>query len=58
MLMQTKLTSHSKYYSKLLLNKKYWLDMGFKDNDNVKLTKLEDEKVIIEKIGDDENVEM
>lgn len=56
--MQTKLTSHSKYYSKLLLNKKYWLDMGFKDNDNVKLTKLEDEKVIIEKIGDDENVEM
>lgn len=49
--MQTKLTSHSKYYSKLLLNKKYWLEMGLKDNDEIRITKLEDGKVLIEKIN-------
>ena len=49
--MQTKLTSHNKYNSKLLLNKKYWQELGFNDNDNVRITKLEDGKVLIEVIN-------
>ena len=46
----TKLTSHNKYNSKLLLNKKYWQDLGFKDNDKISISKLEDGKVLIEVI--------
>lgn len=55
--MQTKLTSHNKYNSKILLNKKYWQDLGFKDNDKLSISKLEDGKVLIERIGDDEKWE-
>ena len=50
----TKLTSHNKYNSKILLNKKYWKELGFKDNDKISISKLEDGKVLIEIIGDDE----
>jgi hypothetical protein len=50
----TKLTSHNKYNSKILLNKKYWQELGFKENDKVSISKLEDGKVLIERIGDDE----
>ena len=53
---QTKLTSHNKYNSKLILNKKYWQELGFKDDDKISITKLEDGKVLIERTGDDENV--
>ena len=52
--MQTKLTTHNKYTSKILMNKKYWKEMGFKDNDKISISKLEDGKVLIEIIGDDE----
>ena len=52
--MQTKLTSHNKYNSKILLNKKYWQELGFKENDKVNISKLEDGKIVIERIGDDE----
>ena len=54
--MLTKLTSHNKYNSKILLNKKYWQELGFKENDKVNISKLEDGKIVIERIGDDENV--
>ena len=53
----TKLTSHNKYNSKILLNKKYWQELGFKDNDKLNISKLEDGKVLIERIGDDEKWE-
>ena len=54
--MQTKLTSHNKYNSKILLNKKYWQELGFKDNDRISISKLEEGKIVIDRIGDDENV--
>ena len=47
----TKLTSHNKYNSNLLLNKKYWQELGFKDNDKISISKLEDGKVLIEVIN-------
>ena len=52
--MQTKLTSHNKYNSKILLNKKYWQELGFKENDKLLISKLEYGKIVIEIIGDDE----
>ena len=55
-LMHTKLTLHNKYNSKILLNKKYWKELGFKENDKVNISKLEDGKIVVERIGDDENV--
>jgi len=39
---------------KILLNKKYWQELGFKENDKLSIRKLEDGKVLIEIIGDDE----
>ena len=53
---KTKLTSHNKYNSKILLNKKYWQEMGFKENDNVNISKLEDGKIVIERVGDYEKL--
>ena len=50
----TKLTSHNKYNSKMLLNKKYWQELGFKDNDKLSISKLEYGKIVVERIGDDE----
>ena len=52
--MQTKLTSHNKYNSKILLNNKYWQELGFKENDKLSISKLKDGKIVIERIGDDE----
>ena len=49
--MQTKLTSHNKYNSKILLNKKYWKELGFKENDKVNISKLEDGKIVVERIN-------
>ena len=49
--MQTKLTSHNKYNSKILLNKKYWQELGFKDNDKISISKLEDGKIVVERIN-------
>ena len=54
--MQTKLTTHNKYNSKILLNKKYWQDLGFKENDKVNISKLEDGKIVIERVGDYEKL--
>ena len=51
--MKTKLTTHNKYNSKILLNKKYWQEMGFKDGDKISISKLEDGKIVVERIGDD-----
>jgi len=48
--MQTKLTSHNKYNSKILLNKKYWQELGFKENDKVSISKLGDGKIVVERI--------
>ena len=53
---QTNLTSHNKWYLKILLNIRIWSELGFKIGDKVKITKLEDGKVLVEKKGDDENV--
>ena len=50
--MQTKLTSHNKYNSKILLNKKYWQELGFKDNDKLSISKLEDGKIVVEVMKD------
>ena len=50
-LMYTKLTSHNKYNSKILLNKKYWKELGFKENDKVNISKLEDGKIVVERIN-------
>ena len=50
-LMHTKLTSHNKYKSKILLNKKYWKELGFKENDKVNISKLEDGKIVVERIN-------
>lgn len=50
-LMHTKLTSHNKYNSKILLNKKYWKELGFKENDKVNISKLEDGKIVVERIN-------
>jgi formylmethanofuran dehydrogenase subunit D len=49
--MHTKLTSHNKYNSKILLNKKYWKELGFKENDKVNISKLEDGKIVVERIN-------
>ena len=49
--MLTKLTSHNKYNSKILLNKKYWKELGFKENDKVNISKLEDGKIVVERIN-------
>lgn len=49
--MQTKLTSHSKWYLKILLNIRIWNEFGFKLGDKISITKLEDGKVLIEKIN-------
>ena len=49
--MQTKLRSHNKYISKILLNKKYWKELGFKENDKVNISKLEDGKIVVERIN-------
>ena len=54
--MLTKLTSHNKYNSKILLNKKYWQEMGFKDNDKLNISKLEDGKIVVERVGDYEKL--
>ena len=54
--MQTKLTSHNKYNSKILLNKKYWQELGFKENDKVSISKLEDGKIVVERVGDYEKL--
>ena len=54
--MQTKLTSHNKYNSKILLNKKYWQEFGFKENDKVNISKLEDGKIVVERVGDYEKL--
>ena len=54
--MQTKLTSHNKYNSKILLNKKYWQELGFKENDKVNISKLEDGKIVVERVGDYEKL--
>ncbi len=48
--MQTKLTSHNKYNSKILLNKKYWQELGFKENDKTSISKLGDGRMVIERI--------
>ena len=50
-LMHTKLTPHNKYNSKILLNKKYWKELGFKENDKVNISKLEDGKIVVERIN-------
>ena len=50
----TKLTSHNKYNSKILLNKKYWQELGFKENDKLSISKLGEGKIVVERIGDDE----
>ena len=52
MKINTKLTSHNKYNSKILLNKKYWQEMGFKENDKVNISKLEDGKIVVEVVKD------
>lgn len=48
---KTKLTSHSKWYLKILLNIRIWNEFGFKLGDKISITKLEDGKVLIEKIN-------
>lgn len=47
--MQTKLMKHNKYNNKIQLNKKYWQELGFKENDKVVISKLEDGKILVEK---------
>jgi formylmethanofuran dehydrogenase subunit D len=46
----TKLMYHTKYNSMLNMNKKKWKDLGFEDNDNIKVIKLEEGKFLVEKI--------
>ena len=52
-LMHTKLTSHNKYNSKILLNKKYWQELGFKENDKLNISKLEDGKIVVEVVKEE-----
>lgn len=51
----TKLMKHNIYNNKIQLNKKYWQELGFKENDKISISKLEDGKIVVERIGDDEN---
>ena len=52
--MQTKLMKHNIYNNKIQLNKKYWQELGFKENDKISISKLEEGKIVVERIGDDE----
>ena len=47
--MQTKLMKHNIYNNKIQLNKKYWQELGFKENDKIQMTNLEYGKILVEK---------
>ena len=50
--MQTKLMKHNIYNNKIQLNKKYWQELGFKENDKISISKLEEGKIVVERIGE------
>ena len=51
-LMQTKIMKHNKYNNKIQLNKKYWQELGFKENDKVIISKLEEGRIVVEVMKD------
>ena len=51
-MINTKIMKHNIYNNKIQLNKKYWQELGFKENDKIVISKLEEGKIVVEVIKD------
>lgn len=48
--MLTKLINHNKYNSRIQLKKADWQELGFKENDKISISKLEEGKIVVERV--------